>query len=638
MTANEDEQQDIEEIEQEIEKYLADGINIINLDEIRKSMADGIRIKLVKYNHSDFIPKEVSKPEPVVLTKEEESLFKALRDRDVEEVRKILDSGIDVNTKDKDGKTPLMHASNYGCIDIVQVLIERGANYNARDNENNIALNLAYTIEVIQLLAQRHMRGDREYDGSSYLFAGAVEFEEQKELNVAKALFNLHVDTKAISEAVYTADEDDLSTAMVLAAERNDVEEVKRLLGQDVEIDTKIEGQNALMLTTNTEIAQLLIECGIDIEVTSEDNWHKSTALLFHAGRGNLEMVKFLLEVGADIYAYNKYNETAFSLARNYNNVEMLKLLNKAIYKLEALIGAAGEGNIKEVKRLIKLGFDVNSVAIHGITALSEAIFFEHVEIVKLLLKHGAKIHPKSKEDIEEEYTSIFRAIQIGNVEIVKLLLESEESKYSDNKYFIFVGACERGHVEIVRYFIEKKKIDIEMTPVCNSNIQEAYIPHEALTKAIKNNHFKIVELLVKARIHPSFLNQKTCTQGGVRTYLIQSVIDNEPVLAKLLIEGGADLSITDDLLGCSPLMWAVTSNNLEIAKLLIDAKSDLDFVRIFDGKSALMFSRSVEMTRLLIDAGANIHIKDMLGQTVLTAAQESKDIEMCKVLIEKEA
>ncbi len=51
--------------------------------------------------------------------------------------------GAEVNGKDKYGETPLMLASRLGYPDIVQLLLEHGADPNARNLENQTALDLA---------------------------------------------------------------------------------------------------------------------------------------------------------------------------------------------------------------------------------------------------------------------------------------------------------------------------------------------------------------------------------------------------------------------------------------------------------------------------------------------------------------
>jgi ankyrin repeat protein len=50
-------------------------------------------------------------------------------------LRKLLKKGVDVNCRDKDGRTPLYFAAYQGHSQIVDALIEKGAHLEIKDNE-----------------------------------------------------------------------------------------------------------------------------------------------------------------------------------------------------------------------------------------------------------------------------------------------------------------------------------------------------------------------------------------------------------------------------------------------------------------------------------------------------------------------
>ena len=60
-------------------------------------------------------------------------LFDAVKKGDIEAVRKHLDAGADVNTKDEDGYTLLIEAVSYGSKEIVELLIFNGVDVNVFD-------------------------------------------------------------------------------------------------------------------------------------------------------------------------------------------------------------------------------------------------------------------------------------------------------------------------------------------------------------------------------------------------------------------------------------------------------------------------------------------------------------------------
>ena len=61
----------------------------------------------------------------------EKDIFKALRNGEIEKIKALIDSGIDVNVQDKNGSTALMWASHKGYIEAVKALIEAKAEADA---------------------------------------------------------------------------------------------------------------------------------------------------------------------------------------------------------------------------------------------------------------------------------------------------------------------------------------------------------------------------------------------------------------------------------------------------------------------------------------------------------------------------
>lgn len=75
-----------------------------------------------------------------------------------------------------------------------------------------------------------------------------------------------------------------------------------------------------------TNVIKLLIESGADINAK---NIHGNTALIFASARGYLDIVKYLIEVGADINLKNNLGNTALMYAYNDKYKEIIELLKK---------------------------------------------------------------------------------------------------------------------------------------------------------------------------------------------------------------------------------------------------------------------------------------------------------------------
>jgi ankyrin repeat protein len=118
-----------------------------------------------------------------------------------------------------------------------------------------------------------------------------------------------------------------------------------------------------------------------------------STALIAASSEGHSEIVKLLIEAGADVYAQDLEGHTALWWAYQYGHTEVTKLLFEAGAGVNiGLIEASRYGSTEVVKLLIEAGADVNVTDNDGHTALWWAYQYGHTEVVELLREAGAFI------------------------------------------------------------------------------------------------------------------------------------------------------------------------------------------------------------------------------------------------------
>jgi len=87
----------------------------------------------------------------------------------------------------------------------------------------------------------------------------------------------------------------------------------------------------------------------------------------------------------------------------------------------EALLDAAGTGDVAQVKDLLRKGVNSNTRGQSGETPLMKASSRGRVEVVKLLLGNGAIVNLRDKDG----KTSLMMASLKGSVKVMKILLDS---------------------------------------------------------------------------------------------------------------------------------------------------------------------------------------------------------------------
>lgn len=99
---------------------------------------------------------------------------------------------------------------------------------------------------------------------------------------------------------------------------------------------------------------------------------------------------------------------------------------------------------------------------------------------------------------------------------------------------------------------------------------------------------------------------------------LSAAVVTGNYDVVKQHIEAGTDINEKDPLSGSTPLITAVTFDKQDIAQALIDAGADLS-IKNNDGSTALhvaAFFCKVEAVQMLMDAGADKNVKNNYGAT----------------------
>jgi hypothetical protein len=82
----------------------------------------------------------------------EEALMSCAGDGDMAGVRELLDQNTDPNAEFEDGSTPIMFAAGSGHVDVVKLLLSRGARVNDRNSQGQTAFDQTDSTEMKKVL------------------------------------------------------------------------------------------------------------------------------------------------------------------------------------------------------------------------------------------------------------------------------------------------------------------------------------------------------------------------------------------------------------------------------------------------------------------------------------------------------
>jgi ankyrin repeat protein len=191
---------------------------------------------------------------------------------------------------------------------------------------------------------------------------------------------------------------------------------------------------------SNVQVIKFFIDSGTDITIVLE----RSSAT------GNLSMVKYLVENGANIHACCDY---ALRYSSKNGHLPVVKyLIEKGAdvhaFCGEALLWAAESGHLSIVKHLIEKGADINSFC----EALLYAAENGHLSVVEFLVEKGADIHNYYENGADDgNDLALPRASGNGHLSVVKFLVEKGVDFHTNNDFALRTASI-RGHNEVVNY------------------------------------------------------------------------------------------------------------------------------------------------------------------------------------------
>ena len=315
-----------------------------------------------------------------------------------EEIKPLIEQGLDVDSRDKEGMTPLALGACIGDAEFVKFLLNHGANANLKYRNEVSPLEIAISSSRFDNIALILIENGADVNevscsekncGKTPLMLAITERYE----NVARALINKGADVNAV--------DNDGKTVLMYAVKNAYIELVLELInkGSDVNAVDK-EGMTPLLYAADRSI-------GHDMEIFNDPDLTKMELIqkiiyeekVARPKKGK-EIVKILVENGADVNAANNEGITAL----------MYVLVDDTTWLAEFLIENGADVNartkdlvpaimipvykksLKSTELFIKHGADVNAADREGTTSLEVAISQNSKEIAELLIRNGAKL------------------------------------------------------------------------------------------------------------------------------------------------------------------------------------------------------------------------------------------------------
>jgi len=311
-------------------------------------------------------------------------------------VLRLLEQGTDSNSRNAQGRTPLMLAVKCGHVDIAALLIDHGADVRARETDQPRSTGLHIAADGSQegcarLLLEHGAEVDaRDSEQETALIRAGFSDEEGIVRLLLEHGADVHAENaygdSALSRAGWLGSEETIRTLLKwgAASHPGHLRNAFHLAFMDnnedkiplfIEAGLTIGLPEALLLEDGDRVKVVLAE-GVDQEelnyVLPRVGYYPRMEARTPE-QGYLRFLKMLVEHGADV-----------------NTQTMADVGTRTMKGRTALMHAAANGQLSIARFLLKHGAQVNLRDENRWTALMFAVAYGHVRMVRLLLKHGA--------------------------------------------------------------------------------------------------------------------------------------------------------------------------------------------------------------------------------------------------------
>lgn len=386
----------------------------------------------------------------------------AVRANDREMTEMLLHAGASVAAANQSGATPMLLAAMNGNAEILERLIRAGADPNAPLSQTgDTALMMAARtgkVDAVRVLLDHGAKvNTKETWGGTTALMWAIS---ERHPEVARLLADRGADVNAKSNFVPSASGRGFEGTAPVAAKPNQTTE-----------EFASGWMTPLMFAAredDLESARILIQAGADVNAVGGDGKDALGLALFN---GSYDVASLLVDSHANVNHADAQRFTPLFWAVDRRNMETAPnfpwmVTTDPLPLIQKLLDAGANPNAL-VNNTPRARMREGSPRIVFATALMRAAFAGDLELVQLLLAHGADPHIQSSD----RETTLMAACGLAfingyhrqkppaeRLEVVKLMVSLGEDVNHADSYGItpLMSAANLGDVNIVRYLIDK--------------------------------------------------------------------------------------------------------------------------------------------------------------------------------------
>uniref|UniRef100_A0AAQ5ZMQ4 Ankyrin 3a n=1 Tax=Amphiprion ocellaris TaxID=80972 RepID=A0AAQ5ZMQ4_AMPOC len=396
-------------------------------------------------------------------------------------------------------------------------------------------------------------------------------------------------------------------------------------------------GNTALHISSlagQTEVVKELVNNGANVNAQSQNGF---TPLYMAAQENHLEVVRFLLENSASqsMATEDGFTPLAVALQQGHDQVVSLLLENdtKGKVRLPALHIAARKDDTKAAALLLQNDHNADVESKSGFTPLHIAAHYGNINVATLLLNRGAAVDFMARNDI----TPLHVAAKRGNSNMVKLLLDRGskiDAKTKDGLTPLHCGA-RSGHEQVVEILLDRgapilSKTKNGLSPLHMAtqgdhlNCVQLLLQHDVPVDDVTNDyltalhvaahcgHYKVAKLIVDKKANP---NAKAL--NGFTPLHIACKKNRVKVMELLLKHGASIQAVTES--GLTPIHVAAFMGHENIVHALTHHGASPNTTNVVSGSLQCTFRSMCSEVRALSpslqDDQTALHISSRLGK-----------------------